>query len=92
MHLYFSTVPKETLLCQIFIDVDDFTNALDAYERKHRLPAGSARRGPKRSMVISEVMTILIFYHYSGLVLWAEGPLIGQQFGATRPRRDTLLV
>jgi Transposase DDE domain len=57
---------KETLLYQIFIDVDDFTNALDSYERKHQLPAGSARRGRKRSMVISEVMTILIFYHYSG--------------------------
>ena len=57
---------KETLLYQIFLDVDDFIKALDTFERKHRLAAGSVRPGPKRSMFESEVLSILIFYHYSG--------------------------
>lgn len=57
---------KETLLYQIFIDVDDFIKALDSFEMRHRLERGSARPGPKRSMFDSEVLSILIFYHYSG--------------------------
>lgn len=57
---------KESLLYQIFIDVDDFIKALDSFERKHRLACGSVRPGPKCSMFESEVLSILIFYHYSG--------------------------
>lgn len=57
---------KETLLYQIFLDVDDFTKALNAFEKTYRLECGASRPGPKRSLYESEVMAILIFYHYSG--------------------------
>jgi Transposase DDE domain len=57
---------KETLLYQIFIDVDDFIKALESFELTHRLGSGSVRPGPRRSMSKSEVLSILIFYHYSG--------------------------
>jgi hypothetical protein len=57
---------KETLLYQIFMDVDDFVNALDCFENKHRLGSAPVHPGPKRGMHRSEVLSILIFYHYSG--------------------------
>jgi hypothetical protein len=57
---------KETLLYQIFIDADDFIKAFEAYQLTHRLGCSSSRPGPKRSMCKSEVLSILIFYHYSG--------------------------
>lgn len=57
---------KESLLYQIFIDVDDFIKALDSFKRERRLASGFVRPGPKRAMFESEVLSILIFYHYSG--------------------------
>jgi hypothetical protein len=57
---------KETLLYQIFIDVDDFSKALDSFETSHELGCRSTRPGPRRSMSESEVLSILIFYHSSG--------------------------
>jgi len=57
---------KESMLYQIFMDVDDFTKSLDRFERGHHLGSGGKRPGRSRSMSESEVMSILIFYHYSG--------------------------
>lgn len=57
---------KETRLYEVFMDVDDFTKALESFERRHQLQQGAERPGPKRSMSESEILCILIFYHYSG--------------------------
>jgi hypothetical protein len=57
---------KETRLYEVFMDVDDFTKTFESFERKNLLLPGPERPGPKRSMSKSEILCILIFYHYSG--------------------------
>lgn len=51
-------------LVELFCDVDDFCQL---YERtpQRQLGSGSAKRGPKPQLVLSEVMTIVIHFHQS---------------------------
>jgi hypothetical protein len=54
----------EELLISIFCDVDDFCKIYEEYHRNHLL--GDAKNIiPKSSMSISEIMTIVIFFHLS---------------------------
>ena len=54
----------EQLLISIFCDVDDFCKAYDDYYQTHLLPGG-ARRPLQCSMSMSEIMTIVIYFHLS---------------------------
>lgn len=53
---------KENKLIEIFVSVDDFCQVLDQYLDEHDL------EGPvfEGVMIPSEILTIVIFYHYSG--------------------------
>ena len=57
---------KENILYQLFMDIDDFMQALEAYQAKVNGGKRRNRPGSKASMSQSELMTILVFYHYSG--------------------------
>ena len=61
------TILNTTKLTEIFIHCDDFVQALDLYMEGHFLEEASYQ-GPKkgRMMSRSEMMSIVIFYHYSG--------------------------
>ena len=52
-------------LLELFCDVDDFCCTFEAWVQEKQLPTGR-RRGPKRSLSASEVMTIMIHFHQAG--------------------------
>ena len=54
----------EQLLIGIFCDIDDFCKDYDEYSRNHLLTDG-AKEPPKCVMHMSEIMTIVIFFHLS---------------------------
>jgi len=54
----------EQLLISIFCDIDEFCKAFDKYSRKYLLTEGSSF-APKCSMSMSEIMTIVVFFHLS---------------------------
>jgi hypothetical protein len=58
----------EDFLIGIFIYVDDALKAMEAYAKSHWLEAASSKKKPTRkpSLTASEIITILIYYHYSG--------------------------
>ena len=59
-------VINEEKLMEIFIDCDDFCNLFEPIYQKALL--GMGRRSPKAtSLCASEIMTIIIFYHLSGM-------------------------
>jgi len=53
-------------LLEIFCAVDDFCLSFEPKWRSYLLSNGQKRRGPKRQMCLSEIMTILIYFHQSG--------------------------
>lgn len=59
---------NEENLYKIFLTADDFCTGYDHYIESRGLSPQlkNSRRGPKCKMCDSEIMTILIFYHYSG--------------------------
>lgn len=57
---------KENILYQLFMDIDDFMKALESYQAKQAGGNCRVRPGTKASMSLSEMMTIVVFYHYSG--------------------------
>jgi hypothetical protein len=52
-------------LLELFCDVDDFCKLFLPIWEQHRLASGLRQRKRKRSLTISEVMTILIAFHQS---------------------------
>lgn len=52
-------------LLEIFCDVDDFMNIFDEWLKTHVLTHKPSTRGRKASLSMSEVMTILIWFHQS---------------------------
>lgn len=54
-------------LIAIFCQIDDFCKELDSYS-EHKLLTGpnSTKRGPSCSLTISEIMTVLVMFQYSG--------------------------
>ena len=51
-------------LLELFCEVDDFYQAFEAWAAPQQL-TNRAKRGPKRRLSVSEVMTILIHFHQS---------------------------
>lgn len=50
-------------ILELFCDVDDFCKLMSRYEVPLQL--GSPKRGPKPSLALSEIMTIIIHFHQS---------------------------
>ena len=50
-------------LVEIFCDVDDFCKIFMPEWEKHQLKIGAKHRRRKRSLTMSEIMTILITFH-----------------------------
>ncbi len=70
---------KALKLIEIFIACDDFANAYQRWKAQYH---PNQKPGPDSQLAPSEVMTILIFYHYSGAKCfqyyyrdWVQGPL-----------------
>jgi hypothetical protein len=58
---------KENKLYEIFIDADDFCKSLEKWLVERGLSRnGNARKTPQPRMSVSEILTIICFYHYSG--------------------------
>jgi hypothetical protein len=57
---------KTQILYQVFIDVDDFMLAYTRYAKNQICSSQKQKPGPKSSLHPSEIISILIFYHYSG--------------------------
>ena len=55
-----------TKLTEIFIECDDFIKGIEDYLNRQKLPSRDKRHEKPRQMSKSEMMTIIIFYHYSG--------------------------
>lgn len=55
----------EHQLVDIFCEIDDFCKELACYGKHYLLPgAAKGRRGPKQSLAISEIMTLLIMFQH----------------------------
>ncbi len=52
-------------LLELFIEVDDFYQEFESWVARQQLP-GKAKRGPKPSLSVSEVMTLAIHFHQAG--------------------------
>jgi len=52
-------------LLEIFCDVDDFMLIFDDWLKKHALAQAPSSRGRKTTLSMSEVMTIIIWFHQS---------------------------
>ncbi len=52
-------------LLELFVEVDDFVQKFESWAANQQLP-GEAKRGPKPSLSISEVMTLVVHFHQSG--------------------------
>lgn len=52
-------------LLELFIGVDDFCRAFEPQLEQHLLSSGAVKRRRARSLTLSEVMTILIYFHQS---------------------------
>lgn len=58
---------KTNRLYQIFMEVADFCKGYESYLKQHSLPTDARRRpGPQAKLSLSEIMTLVIFYHQSG--------------------------
>ena len=54
-------------LTALFCELDDFVKALNYTNEQILLTTGKSNRGGKPRMSLSEMMTIIVFYHASGL-------------------------
>lgn len=61
------TVLSSTKLVEIFIECDDFQKKLQTYLEKRAIGNSNENCGPKPVMSDSEIMTILIYFHLSGI-------------------------
>jgi hypothetical protein len=52
-------------ILELFCDVDDFCLWLAQHNLPHQLSLAGAKRGPKPTLALSEIMTILIHFHQS---------------------------
>jgi transposase len=52
-------------LLALFCDVDDFCLAFEQYMNRHRIGQARRKRGPKPTLSLSEVMTLIIHFHQS---------------------------
>jgi transposase len=52
-------------LLELFVEVDDFYQAFERWAAAQQLPR-AAKRGPEASLSVSEIMTIVIYFHQEG--------------------------
>ena len=52
-------------LLELFVEVDDFVQKFESWAAQQQL-LGKAKRGPKASLSVSEVMTVVIHFHQEG--------------------------
>ena len=52
-------------LDELFCDVDDFCLAAEKWVAQQALPQPAKKRGPQSKLFLSEVMTIIIWFHMS---------------------------
>ena len=52
-------------LLEIFVDVDNFMLVFDDWFRQYALTQGGSKRGRKTRLSMSEVITIIIWFHQS---------------------------
>ena len=52
-------------LIALFVDVDDFCYSFRAFLDSRRLGTSTGRRGPKCRLSLSEVMTLIVYFHQS---------------------------
>jgi len=65
MRAFFARFFMEELLIGIYRDIDDFCKGFEEYWRKHLITDGREMM-PKCAMSLSEIMTIVVFFHLSG--------------------------
>lgn len=53
-------------LTELFCEIDDFVKALQSKNVPIQITQGRGRRGPSPRMSLSEILTIIIYYHASG--------------------------
>jgi hypothetical protein len=56
---------SSTSILELFCDVDDFCLGLTEHKVWRQLGTGGAKRGPKPTLALSEMMTIIIHFHQS---------------------------
>ena len=55
----------EQEITELFCSVDDFYKEYEVYVRNHYLPEDTSPALPKCAMSLSELMTIIIWFHLS---------------------------
>lgn len=53
-------------ILSLFCDIDDFRRLFEPARRRRLLSSGAVRRRKPGALSVSEVMTILVFFHASG--------------------------
>ncbi|MDR2570630.1 MAG: IS982 family transposase [Oscillospiraceae bacterium] len=78
----------EELLVEIYCDIDDFCKAFEEYWHSH-LVSGGKSAIPKCAMSLSEIMTIVVYFHLSGLrtFKWYYNRQICEQLKDCFPKR-----
>ncbi len=51
-------------LTRLFCDIDDFCNRFSIYYDQYLLESGQMKRHRSSSLSLSEMMTIIIYYHH----------------------------
>jgi hypothetical protein len=54
------------ILMKLFIELDDFMKVYEPEMKKHLIGEGSVKRNRSGKLTLSEVMTLLIYFHMSG--------------------------
>jgi hypothetical protein len=62
----FPQKPAPMKLTQLFCDVDDFCQSFILEWRKNQITSGEKKRNRPHRMSLSEMITLLVYYHQSG--------------------------
>lgn len=54
------------ILTKLFVEIDDFMQVYEPEIKKHLIGNGAMRRDRKGKLTLSEVMTLLVYFHMSG--------------------------
>ena len=54
------------ILTKLFVEIDDFMKVCEPEIKKHLIGDGTMRRDRKGKLTLSEVMTLLVYFHMSG--------------------------
>ena len=54
------------ILTKLFVEIDDFMKVYEPEIKKHLIGNGAMRRDRKGKLTLSEVMTLLVYFHMSG--------------------------